>query len=165
MRTALGSGNNGKTVGGGDHAATDAPAVHRRGWGAEACRPAVDGQAPVAWARGSSPPCHTPRAVGSRRPSGFNRQRLRTAGRGPGACVFPNRTKGQNAGALRASGLCLRDQKIKRLVTLTETNLHGDALCCMVNAGARHKTTEQWLAVGGWRRLAVGGWRLAVGDP
>ena len=24
----------------------------------------------------------------------------------------------------------------------TEPNVHGDALCCMVKTGARHKTTE-----------------------
>ena len=51
----------------------------------------------------------------------------------------------------------------------TETHVHGDALCCMIETWARHKPTEavsnKWLAaVGGWR-LAVGGWRLAVGGP
>ena len=47
-------------------------------------------------------------------------------------------------------------------VTPTETNVHGDALCFMVRAWARHKTREiniqQWWAVGG-------GWRLAVRGP
>ena len=64
-------------------------------------------------------------------------------------------------------------------LTPTETNGHGDALCFMVKAWARHKTTETvlnnggrlavaggwYLAVGGGWRVAVGGWRLAVGGP
>ena len=57
-------------------------------------------------------------------------------------------------------------KKERRFVTPTETNVHGDALCLMVEtwAWARHKTTETtlnngWrLAVGGWRLVAVGGW-------
>ena len=55
--------------------------------------------------------------------------------------------------------------------TPTETNVHGDALCCVVKTRARHKATETVLnngwrlaAVGRWRLVAVGGWRLvAVG--
>ena len=46
-------------------------------------------------------------------------------------------------------------------VTLTETNVHGDALCVMVMGPSllqRLAVGVWWLAVGGWRRLAVGGW-------
>ena len=68
------------------------------------------------------------------------------------------------------TGLSFRRRQA--FVTPTETNVHGDALCFMVNKWARHKTTETVLnngwrlvAVGGWWRLvAVGGWWLvAVG--
>ena len=68
------------------------------------------------------------------------------------------------------TGLPLREKR--GFVTPTETNLHGGALCFMVQTGKRHKTTEallnngwQRLAVGGGWRLAaaVGGWRLVVG--
>ena len=59
----------------------------------------------------------------------------------------------------------------KGVVTPTETNVHGDALCLVVKTWARHKTTEGVLsngwrlaAVGGWWQLVIGGWRrLAVG--
>ena len=49
--------------------------------------------------------------------------------------------------------------------------VHGDVLCFLLHGQDMDKTQdcrsgiEQWLAVGGWRRLAVGGWRLAVGGP
>ena len=68
------------------------------------------------------------------------------------------------------SGLSLRGGK-RGFITPPETNADGDALCFMVKAWARPKTTETVLntdwrlaAVGGWWRLAVAGWwRLAVG--
>ena len=41
-------------------------------------------------------------------------------------------------------------------------NVHGDALCFMVETWARHKTTETVLK-NGWRLAAVGGLRLAFG--
>ena len=43
------------------------------------------------------------------------------------------------------AGLSLSEKKEKgrkRFVTPTETNLHGDALCFMVKAWTKHKTTE-----------------------
>ena len=63
---------------------------------------------------------------------------------------------------------CPSGEKKKRVVTPTETNVHGEALCFMVKTWARHMTTETllnngWqLEVGGGWRLTVGGWRLVV---
>ena len=62
--------------------------------------------------------------------------------------------------------------KKEGIVTPTETNVHGDALCFIVKTWARHKTTETVLN-NGWRLAAVGGgWRalvfggvLEVGEP
>ena len=50
----------------------------------------------------------------------------------------------------------------------TDTNVHGDALCCMVTTWATTETVSNngWrlVAVGGWWLVAVVGWRLvAVG--
>ena len=53
----------------------------------------------------------------------------------------------------------------KEFVMPTETNVHGEALCFMVNTWAIHKTTEALLPNNCWRLAAVGGWRLAVGGP
>ena len=65
------------------------------------------------------------------------------------------------------AGLSVRGVGNKGFVTPTDTNVHGDALCFMVNEwqDTRHRSTiEQWLAVGGgWRLVAVGGWQSAVG--
>ena len=63
----------------------------------------------------------------------------------------------------RALHRAVLEAKIKGLVMPTETNLHGEALCCTVKTWAGHKTTKAFLN-NGWRLPAVGGWwRLAVG--
>ena len=92
---------------------------------------------------------------------------VNSLGEGVGGC-----TKGR----LRGARAVLTGETETTFVTPTETNVHGDALCFMVQTRARHKTTESVLnnvyrsvAVRGWRsavggrRLAVGGWRLVVG--
>ena len=54
-------------------------------------------------------------------------------------------------------------KKRKGFVTLTEMNVHRDALCFM----AMGPSVLQRLAVGGWWRLVAvgGGWWLAVSSP
>ena len=86
---------------------------------------------------------------------------------GPLHCVHPpTTTPSPNPREGGVPGLSLRRKKT--FVTLTETNVHGDALCFMVKTWT-HTTTEAllnngwWLAaVGGWWRLAVDGWQLVV---
>ena len=56
----------------------------------------------------------------------------------------------------------MKKKKKRVFVTPTETNVHGDALCFMVKAWARHKTTETVLN-NGWRLVVGRRWRLAVG--
>ena len=60
------------------------------------------------------------------------------------------------------AGLSLRGGEIRACVTATETTVHGDTICFMVKAWARHTTAETVL-INGWRLAAIGGGRLAVG--
>ena len=63
----------------------------------------------------------------------------------------------------RGGGLSQGKKGPKGFVTPTETNVHGDALCFVAKAWARHTATEAQLN-NRWRLVAVGGcWRLAVG--
>ena len=81
-------------------------------------------------------------------------QIVRTGSRIQSVCPMP-----------RKKGVAVLKGEIKGFPTPTETNLHGDALCFMVETWTRQKTTEALvLVVGGGWRLAVGGWwRLGVG--
>ena len=80
----------------------------------------------------------------------------------------PQATKGPDWGHVRSAHVYGPVQFLCTVcntppVTSTEKNLQGDALCFMVKAWTRHKTTEALLN-NGWRlAAAVGWWFVAVG--
>ena len=86
-------------------------------------------------------------------------------------CVLPLLLRAYLGHLHLESRAVLKGEKEGGVVTPTERNVHGDALCFMVPK--RNKTTQTALnnvwrlaAVGGWRLVAVGGGcRLAGGGP